>query len=270
MAARRRSSSRVAALPARPRLPALGRFAPSRRSLLGGVVLFAAATGAYLVARDTSLFALRTVDVRGGTPAIRTEVRAALAGERGLSLLRVDGGDLGRALAAVPDVASFRYDRRFPHTLRVVVHAEVPALVLRRGADAFLVSTTARVLRRLTHPRASTLPRVWLPPATQVAVGDELSLADGAGAAAAVAAARAVGFSPALATAADGRGGLVLRLRSGFEIRLGDVGDLRLKLTVAGRILALQDTATTGPGYLDLSVPERPVLNVNPQVAATG
>jgi cell division protein FtsQ len=266
VAARRRSTARAAALPARADAPMLARFAPSRRSVLVGLGLFVAAAGLYLVARQTSLFAVSTLDVRGGTPAIRAEVRAALAGDEGRSLLRVDRNQVAGLLAGVPDVSSFRYDRHFPHTLRVTIRPERAALVLRRGPDAFLVSTTGRVLRRLPHPRASSLPRVWVRARTRLAVGEELSAADGAAAAAAVAAARAVGFRYGVRTITGGAGGLALVLPSGFEVRLGDPGDLRLKLTIAGRILTAEATATAGAGYLDVSVPERPVLSANSQV----
>lgn len=266
MAARRRSTARAAALPARPGAPQLERFAPSLRSVLVGLGLLAAAGALYLVARQTSLFAVTTFDVRGGTPAIRAEVRTALAADQGRSLLRVDRGQVAGLLATVPDVASFRFDRHFPHTLRVTIRAERAALVLRRGPDAFLVSTTGRVLRRLPHPRASSLPRVWLRAQTQIAVGQELAAADGAAAASAIAAARAVGLRYAVRTVTGGGEGLTLVLPSSFEVRLGDPGDLRLKLTIAGRILAAETAVTTAAGYLDVSVPERPVLSANSQV----
>ena len=49
-------------------------------------------------------------------------------------------------------------------------------------------------------------------------------------------------------------------LRSGLEVRLGDVDDLRLKLAIARRILAMLGPTATTAGYLDVSVPERPVV----------
>jgi hypothetical protein len=52
---------------------------PTGRSLLVALALLAAGAGAYAAARETSIFAVRTLDVRGGTPALRSEVRAALA-----------------------------------------------------------------------------------------------------------------------------------------------------------------------------------------------
>ena len=58
---------------------------------------------------------------------------------------------------------------------------------------------------------------------------------------------------------------LTLVLGSGLELRLGDRSDLQLKLTIARRILRSTGLAA-GEGYLDVSVPERPVLALKPQV----
>jgi len=130
VAARKRSTARTAVLPAR--LPDVGRLAPSGRSILLGLVLLVLAAGAYVAARETSVFAVQSIEVRGGTPAVRAQVRAALAEDVGRSLLRVDTDTLSRALSPLPAVRSFTYDRAFPHTLRIVVRAEQPVLVLRR------------------------------------------------------------------------------------------------------------------------------------------
>lgn len=264
MAARRRTTSRIAVLPARPQLPALGRLRPSARSLAVGIGLVVFAVGAYVVARQTSLFALQTVDVRGGTPRIRAEVAGALHDEIGTSLLRVGDADLTRRLDALPDVASFTFDRSFPHTLRVVVHGERPALVVRRvpGKSAYLVASSGRVLRLLSNPLLSHLPRLWVTRAVSVEVGQNLPAeVTGSAAAAAIARSLQLGVSTVQATSA----GLTLTLGSGVQVRLGDAGDLRLKLAIAKRILrVLGGSAATG--YIDVSVPERPVANANSQV----
>jgi hypothetical protein len=55
-------------------------------------------------------------------------------------------------------------------------------------------------------------------------------------------------------------------LASGFQVRLGDPGDVRLKLAIARRIFRVAAIGPTSVGYLDVSVPERPVLNTNSQV----
>jgi cell division protein FtsQ len=262
--ARRRPSARTAVLPARRPLPDVRTLLPTGRSLLIALALVAAAAGAYLAARQTSLFAVQTIEVRGGTPAVRAQVQAALAPEAGRSLLRIGGGELGGRLDTVTGVRSFRYDRRFPHTLEVVIRAERPVLVLRQGTLAVLVSADGRVLRTLAHPRLSALPRFWVTRDVDVRVGGALPPAATA-AAAALAPLSDAPLPGGVRTVESGEKGLALDLSSGFQVRLGDVGDLRLKLAIARRILRLT-SAATGNGYLDVSVPERPVLFANSRV----
>jgi hypothetical protein len=266
VAARKRSTSRTAVLPARRATPSLQltRLAPSGRSVLIGVALLFLAVGGYIAARETSIFAVRTLEISGGDPALRAQVKAALADEVGQSLMKIDDGGLDRRIAPLPGVRSFRYDRAFPNTLRIVLRPEQPVLVLRTGADAYLVSATGRVIRKLAHPHLSHLPRLWVTHDVQVKIGDPLP--DGAGAA-------ATALAPLRAAPLPGgvhvvRGGkeLTLVLGSGLEVRLGDHGDLQLKLAIARRILrGATDSATAGD-YLDVSVPERPVLFLKSKV----
>jgi hypothetical protein len=65
---------------------------------------------------------------------------------------------------------------------------------------------------------------------------------------------------------------LTFELRTGLELRLGDMAELALKLAVARELLpALLPPARGGPAYLDLSVPERPVAGtLNSQVEVEG
>lgn len=240
-------------------------FLPSGRSILIALAILAAAAGAYAVARETSVFAVRAIDVRGGTPAIRAQVRAALAPELGRSLLRVNGSELGQRLSALSTVRSFHYDRSFPSTLKVTVTAERPVLVIRQGKAAYLVSASGRVIRTLAHPRLAGLPRLWLPTkAEQPRVGAELPEAALAAAVAAAPLASAPLPGGVKAVLSNGSR-LDLELASGFQVRLGGVGDLRLKLAIARRILRVTGVAYA-PGYIDVSVPERPVLYSNSQV----
>jgi len=265
VAARWRTPARTAAMSVRSGVPDLARIAPSGRSILVGLALLVLAAGAFTAARETSLFAVRAVDVRGGTPAIRAEVRAALAGEVGRSLLRVDGDALQRQLDPIPTVRGFRYDRAFPHTLRVVVRPEVPLLVLRQADKAYLVAASGRVVRPLAHPHLSRLPRLWVTKDVRVAVGQALP-APASAAPAALAPLRGAALPSGVHSVLVGAHTLTLELGSGLELRLGDTGDLRLKLAIARRILRTTVAVSDVSGYLDVSVPERPVLALNPQV----
>jgi hypothetical protein len=251
-------------LPARRNVLSLARLAPSGRSVLVGLAILALGVGGYLAARETSVFAVRTLDVRGATPQVRAQVRAALAAEVGRSLLTIDGNAIARRVSPLPGVLSFEYDRAFPNTLRVVVRAEQPVLVVRQRDAAYLVAASGRVIRPLRHPRLSHLPRLWVTPATHVAVGDPLPPA---------AAVAATALAPLRGAPLPGGVRLVrvakeltLVLGSGLELRLGDPGDLRLKVAIARRILRQTGAATVGGGYVDVSVPERSVLSVKSQV----
>lgn len=241
----------------------LVRLLPSGRSLLVGFGIIAAAAASYAIARETPIFALRTIEVQGAPPRTAAEITSVLGDEVGSSLLAVSGGSVVERVEALPDVVSAAYDRDFPHTLRIVVRPELPAAVVRRGRSSWLVSARGRVMREIRPRTVTALPRVWLPRRASVEVGTILD--DWAGGLATRALARV--RSTALAARIRGatltsRGGLVFVLRSGVKLRFGMPVDVPLKLAIAERIVPLLPAETT---TLDLSVPERPVSDANPQ-----
>jgi cell division protein FtsQ len=253
---------RSPAVPQRRR-PALdlARILPSGRSLAVGFVLLAGGILAYVVARQTSVFALRAVEVRGAPPALERQVRTALGPLHGQSLLALDPQEIEQRLTELPAVRSASYDRAFPHTLRISVSSERPAAVLRSGSRAWLLSAHAKVLRRLKSPLPN-LPRLWVGPTTKPRVG--FVPGDTGLTRAAELVARASRAEPALAkrigTVRWQEGRLTFVLRSGTELRLGSAAHLHLKLAVAGRLLSILPLAERREiGYIDLSVPTRPV-----------
>jgi len=229
--------------------------------VLGAIVLIGAGAGAYVAASRTGVFALQRIEVEGAPPAVAAQVRLTLDPYTGRSLVRFDSGDAARRLSTISAIAGAKFDRAFPHTLKVRVRTERPVAVLRRGADAWLVSATARVLRPLERPYPR-LPRIWLPRSADVAVNATLG-GPGAQGVAALAPLKPLKVGARVTQVRTGDGGLTLVLASGTEVRLGDSGDLRLKLSIAKQLLPL----TVGSPYLDVSVPERPVAGANPQVA---
>jgi cell division protein FtsQ len=232
-------------------LDSLTRLAPSGRSLIVGFGLIALAAGLYAGARTTSVFAVRTVVVHGAGPADAARVRRALAPLVGKSLLAVGGDDVELRVLRLPEVARVRFDRAYPHTLSVTVVPERPVVVLRRGADSWLVSGRGRVLRKI--PRG--LAGLWVPRDTELARGATVDTATGGAAAHALAVLRSARFERPIRTVEAGDTGLTLFLRNGVELRFGEPADLLLKLAVARRALPF-----VGPGsYLDVSVPQRPV-----------
>jgi cell division protein FtsQ len=234
--------------------------------------LAVAAAGAYAVARETAVFAVQTIQISGGSPRVQAEVRKALAPELGRSLIAIGGTEIADRVDPIPDVVSIRFDRSFPHTLHVMVRAERAVLLLRQRRSSWVVSSRGRVMRQVRTPRRSSLPRLWLPAAVPVKVGEKLPADDGSLAAAALAPIAPGAFRGGVRTVVSGADKLTLVLGTGAQVRLGDLGDLRLKLTIARRILTIANTAgAEQPGsYVDVSVPERPVLgSANSQVEGT-
>ncbi len=233
-----------------------------RLVVLAVAALVAAGAGAYVAARQTSLFALGRIDVAGAPAPVAAQIRSVLDPYVGRSLVRFDPGEASRRIAAVPEIADARFDRDFPHTLKVRVRLERPVAVLRKGADAWVVSATARVLRKLEKRPFPQLPRIWLPASATVTVNATLGGVAAMGVAA-LAPLHSLRLGVHVSQVRMGDGELTLVLRSGPELRLGDSGDARLKLAIAKQILPL----AAGARYVDVSVPERPVAGYNPQVA---
>jgi cell division protein FtsQ len=196
---------------------------------------------------------------------VRAQVRRTLAPLIGTSLVGLDGGWVVRRVEELPTVVRAGYDRAFPHTLRIVVVPERVVALLRRGTEGWLVSARGRVVARVPPQDAAALPRIWVPSHTPVTAGEMLPAA--AGGAAAQALARAARFPARIRAASFAHGVLAFRLRSGLELRLGAPTDVRLKLAVARRALAL---LPGGTAYLDVAAPGRPVAGPNPQVSGGG
>ena len=241
-------------------------FVPSSRSLLIALAVISVAFGLYGVARESSLFAVRTIVVEGAPPGIAADVNAALGSYQGRSLVAVNAGAVEQRVDALPVVRSAVVDRAFPHTLRLHVVPEEPVAVLRRGPDSWLVSARGRVIRTIERGALPTLPRIWLPAATDLQEGAFLSDVPGALAARSLAALVGSGFPKRISFVRALDGQITLGLRGGLEIQLGAPVDLRLKIAIARGILPLLALPRNGgPDYLDLTVPERPVAGRNPQ-----
>ncbi len=236
---------------------------PSWRSLAIGFGVVLAVVGGYFTARQSALFSVQIVEIRGAPPAVAESVRTALRPLEGESLLRLDLDNVASRLAAIPSVRDASFDRAFPHTLRVTVVAERPVGVLRRGQEAWLVSARGRVIRRMEQPRLSSLPRIWVPLTVSAAAGDRLTDRRTLRAVTALAAVEG-GAEPLPARVAQARATeseLTLVLAAGTELRLADEEDVALKLTVAREVLLALDPNVDGwPAYIDLTVPGRPVV----------
>jgi cell division protein FtsQ len=237
----------------------LVRFVPSGRSLALGFAIVAAVLAAYWGARATSLFAVDEVDVQGAPPAVERDVQDVAGRVLGTSLLTVDARAIEDAVRALPSVAAVSVDRAFPHTLVVRVAAERPVAVARRGDSAWLVTGSGELVREIAVGTERSFPRLWLRKDVTVRLGGTLP-ASFAPATRALEAARNVRLAAGVKGVRTTDGELTLILRRGPELRLGGATDLRLKLTVAGRVLPLLEHDSA---YLDVSVPERPIAGTS-------
>ena len=194
------------------------------------------------------------------------QVHAALAPLVGRPLVGLDGSAVLAKVDALPTVVSASYDRDFPHTLRVIVVAERPAAVLRRGADSWLLSTRGprdgeplcpppqRSCHESGSRRAHRCGRAPTSPRPVRAT-------------AAHAAGLAGAFGPRVDSVSYTDGSVVFHLRSGVELLLGNGSDIKLKVAVAERVLPLLPPGST---YLDVSTPGRPVSGTgSPLVVST-
>jgi cell division protein FtsQ len=231
------------------------------------VAAFMALGLAYLAARETSLFAVRQIEVIGAPPAVERAVQEAAAPFAGESLVDLDRTKLSESLAALPSLRSFQVDRAFPHTLRITVVPERPAAVLRSGRDAWLVSERGRVIASVEKDAWKSLPRIRLAGQSPPVPGAVLEGGETGDALAAVAAlpARLAGRVRSVSAR---EGSIDLVLRTGPELRLGAADRLALKMAVAAAVLrALPADDREALDYVDVSTPERPVAGNDPQVS---
>lgn len=254
----------VQSLPARRELNV-----PWRRvaaAAAGGVAVLALL---YLGARETPVFAVRDIEVTGGTPAVRKAVETAARPARGTSLVALDGAALVEELEALPTVRSVTYDRAFPSTLRIVVRPELPLAVLRLGTDRWVLSERGRVIRSYIADPAERYPAFRLPARPNVGPGSFVTDAEATTILGALA--NVPKHFPARidkVTFDDGR--LTMDLKSPWgspRLQLGEPVDVRVKLAAAALLIRSLSADYRGlVTYIDVSVPERSVVGTNPQV----
>ena len=232
----------------------------------GGVAVLALL---YLGARETPVFAVRDIEVTGGTPAVQRGVEAAARPAKGTSLVALDGAALIEELEALPTVRSATYDRAFPSTLRIFVRPELPLAVLRLGTDRWVLSERGRVIRSYVADPAERYPAFRLPARPNVRPGSFVT--DTEATAVLGALASVPKHFPARIdkiNVDDGRLTMDLKAPWGSpRLQLGEAVDLRVKLAVAA--LLIRSLAADYRGlvtYVDVSVPERSVVGTNPQV----
>ena len=242
----------------------LARLVPSGRSLGIAFLIVVGAAVAYLGARETGVFSVRTIDVAGAPAAVQ------VAGAPCSCSDAWDEPAQGRprCVAAHGGGVAHRCER----ALRSRLSAHAPHRRRARAAGGRRAPGSRQLPRRRERPRdgrhrppqaSRAGPDLGRPlrRARRPAPTPQGDLRTAIGAVAPLAGSHFPGRVTSVTATADA---LTLRLRSGLELRLGDPLDVALKLAVAARVIPLLYAGTT---YLDVAVPERPVAGtLNSQV----
>lgn len=237
------------------------------RLAVAAAAIVCAVAGLYLFAvRDLWLFRVDTVTVTGLTTREGPKVRAALVGVgRDMTTLHLRRGDLEAAAAAYPVVRGLRVKADFPDRLevRVIEHRPVARVARGRGSRVY-VALDGTVLRGF-RPNG----RLPLIEAGGPLRGSHLPGRRGAAVLAAIGAAPAP-LATRLGRVTEERSrGLVVQMRRGPKIVLGDSSQLRAKWAAAARVLAASGTG--GAAVIDVRLPSRPAvsgLGPGPRTAA--
>jgi cell division protein FtsQ len=224
-----------------------------RRRLLAAALVLLALYGGYMLwFRDLSWFAINDVTVKGATTNER-EIRSAVEEVAGdMTTLHIKDGELRDAVARFPTVASVGASTSFPHGLEVTVTERLPVAFIQVSGQQTAVSADGYLLAGADFD-AKALPRI------EGAAAHGARLDDDAAAQAAI-----LGATPAplrnhitASTWDDERGGVVVDLKNGPEVRFGDGTRAQDKWRAAVAVLSSDDRGS--PSYLDVSVPDRPV-----------
>jgi cell division protein FtsQ len=151
------STTGTAAPPAERRLP--GRPRDRRRLIVLGVAgaVLLALVGTWIVA-FSSVFGVRSVQVRGNHVLTVAQIRQAAAIKGGTPLVRLDTGAVTRRVEQLPDVASAQVSTSFPSTVVITIEERLPVGYVRRDGQAVLVDRTGDQYRAVAAPPAG-LPR---------------------------------------------------------------------------------------------------------------
>lgn len=228
---------------------------PRMRRRIVLAALMASALGAlyHLWLRDSSLVAVKHVEVTGLTGKDGPRIRALLESVADeMTTLHVRADELEEAASTFPVVGSIHVEADFPHGLRIEITERPTAALVSIDGVPLPVAADGTVLRGLRPPEGLPLLRTEKP-ATDSHVTDPRTLR-----ALLIAGAAPAGFPQRIARVSEGpEQGVVVALEDGPEIIFGDADLAVQKWTAAVRVLADGDSA--GATYVDVRLPERPV-----------
>jgi cell division protein FtsQ len=247
----------VASRPGGSAPPARARGAPTgagqrrrRRLLVTGIALAVLLAVAYGVAASP-LLAVDRVQIRGLDRLTASDIENAGGVHDGDAMVWIDTSGAVQGIEALPYVREASLTREWPHTVRITVRERTPSAWVDAASGKALVDGTGRVLE-LVDAAPAHMPQL---------LGAKLVPPPG-GTVDAVGAARVAGALHGLAalgtaSVAATDHGVVLKLASGPEIRMGEPSRIAVKLRAGFAVLAACDGKAVE--YVDVSVPTNPV-----------
>ncbi len=227
---------RIPALPLRPIL-----------SLVAAVIVIG---GGWIWARDSSLVAVKQVEVIGLSTNEAPQVRRALAtAAEGMTTLHFDRSVLNAAVADYPSVAGLRVQTDFPHGVSIEVTEREPIAEVDLAGDVVPVGAGGRLMRGVKP--STRLPVLH---ASRLAPGGRLTDPK-ALAAVSVLAAAPTPLRRKISRIWSSKKGLTLDMRAGPQLVFGTASRPEAKWIATARVLA--EPSSAGAVYLDVRVPER-------------
>ncbi len=233
---------------------AAARFRPFWMPIgLAGVA--AVAAGGF--AATWSGFDLKKVEVAGNHRISTAQILRAAGIAPHISIWLQNTRAIARRIESIPYVETAQIHQVPPASLHIAVTERVPFAIVQSDPESAVVDGNLRVLE--TAAGDETLPVLIVPPALALRPGafvvtrDAVELRD---AYEAMAARRILPRSLAL----DRYGGLVVTLRDGMRVLIGQESDLGQKLTLVDAILAQIVRGQRRVAAIDVRAPAAPVI----------
>jgi cell division protein FtsQ len=226
-----------------------------RARLVLAVAVAIALGGGWLWLRDSSLVAVRHVQIVGlsgdTAPAIRSALEQAATG---MTTLDTNAGRLRAAIAPFTVVKDLRVTTQFPHGMRIEVVERLPVAALSVNGQRLPVAGNGTVVSGMPAPASvPTLPISTMPAGRRVT--DRTTLLELAVLDAAPRLLRAhvaqIGYAER---------GLTVTLRNGPRLIFGDTTLLHAKWDAAATVLA--QPGAHGATYIDVRIPSEPTAQV--------
>lgn len=229
------------------------------RLVAAGVAVVALVVTGWLWLRDSSLVAVRKVEISGLSGPDAAQIRSALtASARNMTTLDVRLGQLRTVVAPYPVVKNLRVATEFPHGMRIQVVEQLPVGALVAGGRAVAATADGMLLRDVGAGSLPTIPVGALPGGSRVTEGQALQ------ALALLAATPRRLLARIAEVSSQAPHGPTVQLRSGPSIYFGDLSDLDAKWIAATEVLA--DPGSAGATYIDVTDPAHPAAGVGAAV----